>query len=75
MINKNELVYKLETIIQYLKDNNGYNYKLYNHPIDDIEDIGPNSNIVEYAEDIRNMIIDLTTLYEGRSLYDEYLDI
>ena len=30
MINKDELIYKMNAIIDYLKDNNGYNYKLYN---------------------------------------------
>ena len=27
MINKAELIYKINTIIDYLKDNNGYDYK------------------------------------------------
>lgn len=31
MINKDELLYKIETIIKYLKEHNGYDYKLYNH--------------------------------------------
>ena len=30
MINKNELIYKLTAIIEYLKNNDGYDYKLYN---------------------------------------------
>ena len=30
MINKDELMYKLETIIEYLKNNGGYDYKLCN---------------------------------------------
>ena len=30
MINKDELIYKLETIIEYLKNNGGYDYELYN---------------------------------------------
>ena len=30
MINKDELVYKIGTIIEYLKNNDGYDYKLYN---------------------------------------------
>ncbi len=55
MINKDELLYKMSSIIDYLKKNNGYEYKLYNHlcPDDNIE---PDSNIVEYAEDILYMI-------------------
>ncbi len=55
MVNKNELLYKIKTIIEYLKDNGGYDYSLYNHlcPINDLE---PDSNIVEYAEDVLEMI-------------------
>lgn len=30
MINKDELIYKLEAIIEYLKNNGGYDYELYN---------------------------------------------
>lgn len=54
MINTDELIYKLETVIEYLKNNNGYNYKLYNKLCPGMGK--PNSNIVEYAEDILNMI-------------------
>ena len=54
MINKDELIYKLETVIKYLKNNNGYNYKLYNKLCPDIEE--PDLNIVEYAEDIFNLV-------------------
>lgn len=55
MINKDELFYKIKAIIEYLKDNGGYDYSLYNHlcPINDLE---PDSNIVEYAEDVLEMI-------------------
>ena len=54
MINKDELLYKLNTVIEYLKNNNGYNYKLYNQLCLDYE--APDSNIVEYAEDVLYMI-------------------
>lgn len=47
MINKDELLYKLNTVIEYLKNNNGYNYKLYNQLCPDYE--APDSNIVEYS--------------------------
>ena len=30
MINNNEIIYKLGAIIKYLKNNGGYDYKLYN---------------------------------------------
>lgn len=54
MINKDELLHKLETIINYLKNNNGYEYRLYNHSCIDISE--PDSNIVEYAEDVKEII-------------------
>ena len=54
MINKDELLYKLNTVIEYLKNNNGYNYKLYNQLCPDYE--APDSNIVVYAEDVLYMI-------------------
>ena len=54
MINKAELIYKINTIIDYLKDNNGYDYKLYNQLCPGQGE--PDSNIVEYAEDILYMI-------------------
>lgn len=59
MINKDELIYKLETIIEYLKDNGGYDYKLYNRLCPDMGE--QDSNIVEYAEDVLylvNLLID-----------------
>ena len=54
MINNNEIIYKMETIIEYLKNNDGYNYKLYNRLCPGIW--GPDSNIVEYAEDVLYII-------------------
>lgn len=54
MINKDELLYKLNTIIEYLKNNNGYNYKVYNQLCPGNGE--PDSNIVEYAEDVLYMI-------------------
>ena len=54
MINKDELIYKLETIIEYLKNNGGYDYKLYNRLDPSMGE--PDSNIVEYAEDVLYMI-------------------
>ena len=54
MINNNEIIYKMETIIEYLKNNDGYNYELYNRLCPGIGE--PDSNIVEYAEDVIYMI-------------------
>ena len=54
MINKDELIYKLETVIEYLKNNDGYNYKLYNRLCPGMGK--PDSNIVEYAEDIFEIV-------------------
>ena len=31
MINTDELIYKLEAVIEYLKNNGGYDYELYNN--------------------------------------------
>ena len=54
MINKDELIYKINAIIDYLKNNNGYDYKLYNKLCPEYGE--PDSNIVEYAEDVLYMI-------------------
>ena len=59
MINKDELIYKLESVIEYLKNNGGNNYKLYNRLCPGMGK--PDSNIVEYAEDVLylvNLLID-----------------
>lgn len=52
MIN-DEFLIKIETIIEYLEKNGGKNYKLYNHTCS-VFNNKPDSNIVEYAEDIRD---------------------
>ena len=54
MINNDELIYKLKAVIEYLKNNGGYDYKLYNRLCPGIEE--PDSNAVEYAEDVLYMI-------------------
>ena len=54
MINNDELIYKLEIIIEYLKNNGGYDYKLYNRLCPGMGEL--DSNIVEYAEDVLYMI-------------------
>ena len=61
MINKEELLYKIDAIIEYLKENGGLEYKIYNHLCPDIDN-EPDSNIVEYAEDVKNMIETLLIL-------------
>ena len=30
MINNNEIIYKMKAVIEYLKNNSGYDYELYN---------------------------------------------
>lgn len=52
---EDELLYKINVIIKYLKEHNGYEYKLYNRlcPNNDIE---PDSNIVEYALDALDIV-------------------
>ena len=51
----NELNFKMNEIIEYLKNNKGYDYKLYNHGCPCFID-EPNSDIVEYAEDVKDII-------------------
>lgn len=58
MVNKDELLYKIDIIIEHLKESNGYEYKLYNRVCPD-NGIEPDSNIIEYAEDIKNMVIEM----------------
>lgn len=55
MINRDELNYKIDAIIEYLKTNGGYDYKVYNRTCSHFSN-KPDSNIVEYAEDIKNAI-------------------
>lgn len=64
MINKDELLYKIDVIIDYLKENNGYEYKLYNRVCPD-NNIEPDSDIVEYAEDVKNIVIKLIKKLEN----------
>ncbi len=54
MVNKDGLIYKLEAVIEYLKNNSGYDYELYNHLCPRMEE--PDSNIVEYAEDVLYLV-------------------
>lgn len=58
MINKNELLYKIDAIIEYLKEHNGYEPKVYNR-LCPTNDTLPDSNIVEYAEDVKNIVIEM----------------
>lgn len=44
----------MEIIIKYLKEHSGYEYKLYNRICPDYGE--PDSNIVEYAEDVKKII-------------------
>lgn len=71
MINKNELLFKIDIIIKYLKNNNGYNYKLYNHICPDIGE--PDSNIVEYAQDVENICMSMIKIMEMKqdNIFDE----
>lgn len=65
MVNKDELLYKIDVIINYLKENNGYEYKLYNRVCPD-NNIEPDSNIVEYTEDVKNMAIEITKILKNK---------
>ncbi len=52
---EDEVLYKIDAIIKYLKDNKGYDYKLYNRLCPD-NDVEPDSNIVEYAVDVLDIV-------------------
>ena len=55
MINNDEIIYKMESVIEYLNNNCGYDYELYNQLC-----LGmgkPDSNIVEYTKDILNLVL------------------
>ena len=64
MINKDELLYKFNSIIEYLKNNNGYDYKLYNKLCPEYGE--PDSNIVEYAEDVLEIIENLINIIDNK---------
>jgi len=49
-----ELNYKINQIIIYLLNNDGRNCLLYSHP--PMDDDEPDSDIVEYAYDIKNIV-------------------
>ena len=72
MINNNEIIYKMETVIEYLKNNDGYDYELYNRLCPDMGE--PDSNIAEYAEDVLSMInILLEDNKQRQALFEEIL--
>lgn len=73
MINKDELTYKIDAIIKYLKENGGYDYKVYNHACGKISD-EPDSNMVEYAEDVEVMINTLLSLDSNTTAPSKDLD-
>lgn len=50
-IKTREMSYKIESIIEYLKKNSGNEYQLMNKNSEEAD-----SNIVEYAEDIKEFI-------------------
>lgn len=58
MLRIDELTYKLTAIIEYLQNYGGYNYEVYNH-LCPSEDNEPDSNIVEYAEDVLDIVQEL----------------
>lgn len=68
---KNELFYKLAAVKQFLIFNNGYEHKLFNHlcPLDNIE---PDSNIVEYLDDIESIVSSLISSEEEIETDNEY---
>ena len=72
MINNNEIIYKMEAVIEYLKNNGGYDYELYNRLCPGMGE--PDSNIIEYAEDVLYMInILLEDNKQRQALFEELL--
>ena len=65
MVNEDELLYKIDVIINYLKENKGYEYKLYNRVCPD-NNIEPDSDLLEYAEDVKNMVIEITKILKNK---------
>lgn len=57
MINKDELLYKLNAIKLYLEEHNGKQYKVYNRLCPGMGE--PDSNIIEYLEDIEVIVEEL----------------
>ena len=49
----NEFNFKMDKIIKFLEDNNGHECLLYNY---DPEATEPDSDIVEYAENVKDII-------------------
>lgn len=70
-INKDELIYKSEMIIEYLRNNNGYDYKLYNRLCPGIGE--PYSNTIEYVKDVLYMINLLIDNKQRQTLFEEIL--
>ena len=64
MINRDELLYKLNTVIEYLKNNDGYDYKLYNYLCPGMGE--PDSNIVEYVEDVLEIVENLINIIDNK---------
>lgn len=66
-IQKRELLYKLETVKQFLIFNNGYDHKLYNHICPDGTN-EPDDNIVGYQLDIEYLISILLSSEEDNKI-------
>ncbi len=64
MINKDEILFKINTVIKYLKEHNGYVYKLYNHLCPGYGE--PDSNIVEYAENTLAIVQELINIIDNK---------
>ncbi len=72
MINNDEIIYKLEAVIEYLKNNGGYEYGVYNRLCPGMGE--PDSNIVEYAENVLEMInILIEDNKQRQTLFEEIL--
>ncbi len=68
MINEKELFYKINAVIDFLEKHDGHKHKIYNRCCPDSQS-EPDSDIVEYAEDIEYMISN----YLNPNDFEDYL--
>ena len=71
MIREDEILYKIDVIIRYLKEHKGYDYKLYNRLCPD-NDVEPDSNIVEYAFDVLDIVKEMFKVEKSYKYEKDY---
>ena len=71
MIREDEILYKIDVIIRYLKEHKGYDYKLYNRLCPD-NNVEPDSNIVEYAFDVLDIVKEMFKVEKSYKYEKDY---